>query len=102
MSINDMMKLQGVSATNRPILGEQAGVDKRSASQTESSVRSAASNPNGIAVEVSSKVDAGQPPVADDRVREIRQALHDGSYPIVPAKIADAMIAARLSLEISS
>lgn len=102
MSINDMMKLQGVSAATRPALGEQASVDKKHTPQADSSAKSAASSPNGIAVEIASKIDAGQPPVAADRVREVRQALQNGSYPLLPAQTADAMIAARLSLAISS
>ncbi len=31
-------------------------------------------------------------------MQQIRDALKEGSYPIMPAKIADAMIAARLML----
>ena len=102
MSINDMMKLQGVSAATRPALGEQVSVEKKQTPQADSSAKPAASSPNGIAVEVASKIDAGQPPVSADRVREVRQALQDGNYPIIPAQIADAMIAARLSMAISS
>lgn len=37
-------------------------------------------------------------PVDSERVQQIRQALADGSYPLSPAKIADAMIAAKLIL----
>ncbi|MCL4672291.1 MAG: flagellar biosynthesis anti-sigma factor FlgM [Sphingomonadaceae bacterium] len=37
-------------------------------------------------------------PVDHERVAEIREALRDGTYPIVPARIADALIAARLTL----
>lgn len=102
MSINDMMKLQGVSAATRPALGEQASVDKKHTQQADSSAKPAKFGASGIAVEVATKMDAGQPPVAADRVREVRQALQEGSYPIIPAQIADAMIAARLSLAISS
>ena len=35
-----------------------------------------------------------------ERVSEIRRALRDGSYPIVPAEITDAIIAARLMLSV--
>lgn len=44
------------------------------------------------------RVSAGAAPVDQDRVQQIRDALKEGSYPIMPAKIADAMIAARLML----
>jgi negative regulator of flagellin synthesis FlgM len=49
-------------------------------------------------VETSDAVKAGVAPVDQERVREIRQAIESGKYPIVPAKIADAMIAAGMLL----
>lgn len=53
----------------------------------------------GVAVEITAPVKNG-PPIDADRVAEIRNALRDGTYPLVPAKIADAMIAAQLKFEI--
>jgi len=53
----------------------------------------------GVAVEIAAPAASG-PPVDTDRVAEIRNALRDGTYPLVPAKIADAMIAAQLKFEI--
>ena len=44
----------------------------------------------------------GQPPVDADRVALIRKAIETGAYPIIPAKIADAMIAAGLLLRASA
>jgi negative regulator of flagellin synthesis FlgM len=55
-------------------------------------------NAQGVSVELNALVDASRPPVDSDRVAEIRAALQDGSYPVLPVKIADAMIAARLAL----
>ena len=49
-------------------------------------------------VETSDAVKAGVAPVDQERVRAIRQAIETGKYPIVPAKIADAMIAAGMLL----
>jgi len=49
-------------------------------------------------VETSDAVKAGAAPVDQERVRAIRQAVESGKYPIVPAKIADAMIAAGMLL----
>ncbi len=44
-----------------------------------------------------SRVSAGRDvPVDSERVAEIRKALESGTYPLVPTKIADAMIAAEL------
>ena len=39
---------------------------------------------------------ATRPPVDAERVQQIKRALQEGRYPIVPAKIADRMIAAQL------
>jgi negative regulator of flagellin synthesis FlgM len=39
---------------------------------------------------------AAAPPVNTDRVAEIKQAIKDGRYPIMPARIADSLIALRL------
>lgn len=42
------------------------------------------------------KAMAARPPVDAERVQQIKRALQEGRYPIVPAKIADRMIAAQL------
>lgn len=49
-------------------------------------------------VETSQALAAGKAPVDTDRVALIRQAVESGNYPLVPAKIADAMIAAGMLL----
>jgi negative regulator of flagellin synthesis FlgM len=46
----------------------------------------------------SDALDPGQPPVDVERVELIRKAVETGKYPILPAKVADAMIAAGLLL----
>lgn len=43
-------------------------------------------------------LDAGTPPVDSDRVAMIRKAIEDGHYPVVPTRVADAVIAAGLLL----
>lgn len=43
-------------------------------------------------------LDAGAAPINADRVNEIRKALEQGTYPILPATIADGIIAAGLIL----
>lgn len=43
-------------------------------------------------------LDPGEPPVDTDRVTQIRRAVESGTYPLVPAKMADAMIAAGMLL----
>lgn len=42
------------------------------------------------------KAMAARPPVDAERVQQIKRALAEGRYPIVPAKIADRLIAAQL------
>ncbi|NKJ40737.1 flagellar biosynthesis anti-sigma factor FlgM [Novosphingobium sp. SG720] len=41
---------------------------------------------------------AGDVPVSSDRVAQIRKAIEEGHYPVIPAQIADAMIAAGMLL----
>ena len=41
-------------------------------------------------------VTAGDHPIDHDRIAEIRQALADDRYPLIPTEIADAIIAAGL------
>jgi negative regulator of flagellin synthesis FlgM len=54
-------------------------------------------------VQRSSALDAGSAaPVDVERVRDIRQAIEKGNYPLVPARIADAMIAAGMLLRTAS
>ena len=58
---------------------------------------------NGIARHVgpirhNQPLDVGSMPVGAERVGEIRRAIESGRYPLVPARVADAMIAAGLLL----
>ncbi len=46
-------------------------------------------------------LDPGPPPVDAERVTMIRKAVESGTYPVFPARVADAMIAAGLLLRIS-
>lgn len=43
-------------------------------------------------------LDPGQPPVDAERVAQIRKAVEQGTYPLVPTKVADAIIAAGVLL----
>ncbi len=49
-------------------------------------------------IETSDALDPGAAPVDTDRVAVIRKAVETGTYPLVPTKIADAMIAAGVLL----
>ena len=54
-------------------------------------------SPNSAVVR-SAALDPGQPPVDSGRVAEIRRAIERGSYPVIPMRITDAMIAAGMLL----
>lgn len=75
-------------------------VDVRiSRQETGGSARGVESNEVSEATVVrSDALDPGEPPVDTERVEEIRKAIESGDYPLVPAKIADAMIAAEIFL----
>jgi len=69
-----------------PVSGaEPAGRVREDAAETEAPTLSLASA-------------GGSPPVDADRVAEIRKAIEDGRYPVLPVRVADAMIAAGLLL----
>ncbi len=95
MSSFELNKLQGVSAPRT--LSESDRSQLQSRADEAANTRLSPSDKPGIAVEVSQNSAADKPPVDGERVNEIRNALRDGSYPLVPAKIVDAMIAARVS-----
>ncbi len=80
----DIGPLRGASAVEQRITREH-----RETNSTPETARG-----NEIAAAASNVLDAGEPPINHDRVAEIRKAIEDGTYPLVPQKIADAMIAA--------
>lgn len=45
-------------------------------------------------VQAGKALDAGAAPVDGDRVATIRKAIEEGRYPVIPVRVADAMIAA--------
>ncbi|MCX7676589.1 MAG: flagellar biosynthesis anti-sigma factor FlgM [Alteraurantiacibacter sp.] len=101
MALYDISRLNGPAAV-RPLgrgnAAEQTS-GKAGAKPTDApAVRVDTLADRGIAVETGVRIEAGSMPVDHDRVAEIRAALRDGSYPIVPTRISDAIIAARLML----
>lgn len=52
----------------------------------------------GLKLETGLALGGAQAPVDSDRVAQIRAALSSGTYPLLPTRIADAMIAAPLLL----
>lgn len=97
MSLYDISRLAGPILTGQGAL-RAVGRDMGSSKPEAKLAAVTHEADRGIAVETGSRVSAGSAPVDTDRVAQIRDALKDGSYPIVPAKITDAIIAARLML----
>jgi len=95
----DLSKLQAVTGP-KPV----SGTDRNALqSAVVSGGKPANASPvadNGVALEVGKSMEAAQPPVDTDRIAAIRDALRNDSYPLVPTKIADAMIAAQYNFEV--
>jgi negative regulator of flagellin synthesis FlgM len=90
----ELSKLPAVSAARSVAAGERAQIEARAPAAAPANSGAA----TGVSLEVSAPVETAAPPVDAERVQQIKAALRDGSYPLVPTKIADAMIAAQVSL----
>ena len=96
MSIFEIQRLQGLTPSSPLASRDGKGMEKPTIQ--DAGTKPSATASDGVSVEVSKITEVGEPPVSDTRVAEIREALRDGSYPLVPTEIADAMIAARLGM----
>jgi negative regulator of flagellin synthesis FlgM len=97
----ELSKLQAIGPA-RPLSDtDPTRIDARSAGGVPAAPVASAVKP-GVMVEVgdASALDPASPPIDPERIEKIRAALRDGSYPLVPAKIADALIAAQVSLAV--
>jgi len=82
----------------RPVGGLDARIVRTAAGAKDQQASAAAPATGAATFQRSDALDPGQPPVDAERVQVIRKAIETGTYPIVPARIADAMIAAGLLL----
>lgn len=90
----------------RPVGPVQVNTARNAKTAANAPVATVESTPSAVAdsgaaaqIERSSALDAGQSaPVDGERVKVIRQAIEAGNYPVIPTKIADAMIAAQMLL----
>ena len=88
-----------IETRKTPPVAASRAVPERGADRTELPGRPAAQTPApGVRIELGDAAADRTAPVDHERVAQIREALRDGTYPIVPARIADALIAARLTL----
>ena len=77
--------LRGQPAAERPDIARRDAAAPRTAGD------------RAVTVELSTRGEGA--PIDSDRVADIRRAIERGAYPIVPAKIADAIIAAPFLLQ---
>lgn len=87
---------------NRPVGAIQSGtagaVSGVAANSPATSAKGTQDTGAAAQVATSDAVKAGEAPVDSERVATIRKAIEEGKYPVIPAKIADAMIAAGMLL----
>jgi negative regulator of flagellin synthesis FlgM len=86
----ELSKLQGIGPVRALSDSDRAQLQSR-ANAVSTPAATAPARP-GVAIEVSTPVETVTPPVDRERVEEIRHALRNGTYPLVPAKIADAEV----------
>ncbi|MEM9310145.1 MAG: flagellar biosynthesis anti-sigma factor FlgM [Pseudomonadota bacterium] len=100
----ELSKLQGISGARALSDSDRTQLDanrRASAPASETSAGKPSAGP-GVAIEVGVAVDPSTPPINNDRVEKIRKALEDGTYPLVPTQIADAIIAARVGFGVDA
>ena len=97
MAPYDIPRIHGVAAL-RPA-GRETNTQQSAPKQME---RSVPQDRSAVKVETAGDANMRQIPVDAERVAQIRGALQDGTYPLLPVKTADAMIAARMLLAIDT
>ena len=90
----------GAVRTNaaKPSTAVASAAAPTAASAPSSASASASASAPAAAVQTSQALDPGKPPIDENRVSVIRNAIQKGTYPLLPTKVADAMIAAGLLL----
>ncbi len=89
----ELSKLPSVSAARTLTPSDRTQIESRLRPAAGGSTGPA----SGISLELTGTSETATPPVDAERIAAIRNALRDGSYPLVPTKIVDAMIAAQIS-----
>ena len=82
-----------------PPLRPVGAIDRRQPHTVQDRRAPGASDANAApTVEVETPLAGGQPPVDQARVNEIRKAIEADRYPVIPMRVADALIASGLLL----
>lgn len=100
MSSTDISSIPGASAV-RPDLRPDPREAVNNAARPALPAADAADQ-SAVKVEASVSITTEVAPVNNERVAEIRAAIKSGNYPLMPAQIADAMIAAPFLLSAQS
>jgi negative regulator of flagellin synthesis FlgM len=88
----------GTAAQSASSSGAAKALPQENSAAIQSGARAAPARAEGVTVEVSTTAELAQPPVDAERVSAIKEALQDGTYPLKPTQIADALIASRFML----
>ena len=81
--------------TTRPVGAVDVRISRTAVGQAAARMRP---EEKAVPAEPSALLDAGPAPVDAERVALVRKAVESGTYPVIPAKVADAIIAAGLLL----
>ena len=105
IELNKLQAVTGVRALSDTERSAAGALGKTRVDQASGNSGAAGAVSGGISLEIGSTAGAAgiassSPPIDTDRVSQIRDALKEGSYPLIPAKIADAIIAAQFSFEV--
>jgi negative regulator of flagellin synthesis FlgM len=84
--------------TVQPAAQTAVAADSTSTTPASTPASTTAQTSAAAEVQTSLTVSAGTVPVDQTRVDQIRKAVQNGTYPLVPTKIGDAMVAAGLML----
>ncbi|MEL6237095.1 MAG: flagellar biosynthesis anti-sigma factor FlgM [Pseudomonadota bacterium] len=98
----ELSKLQGISSARALSESDRTQFDASRRTSVRASEADVTKPSAGVSIEVGETTDPASPPLDNERVQQIRKALEDGTYPLVPTTIADAIIAARVGLGVQS
>lgn len=94
---------QGLPGPARPVGAVRTNAAASASAPAQAIANAPASAETPVAaVQTSQALDPGKPPIDENRVSVIRNAIQKGTYPLLPTKVADAMIAAGLMLSTKS
>ncbi|MEG3163435.1 flagellar biosynthesis anti-sigma factor FlgM [Sphingomonas sp. PB2P19] len=92
--------MTGAAQTRRAVIDTPAPATATATLSATPGASIGAAGPAGVATLAAEM--AATPPVDSDRVAQIKQAIKDGRYPIMPARIADSLIASRLEWNLTN